>query len=157
MSVFGTGKTAAAEGTAGSAAPRKRKTRAGPTRTPPRQPRPRLRGQLEPVQVQHLPPRRYEVADERLPRVVAGVDLRQRPQLRVRPEDEVDGRAGPLHLAGRAVAALVGVLARLAPLRAHVEQGDEEVAGQRTGPVGEGAGLGVADVRTEHAQAAEQR
>ena len=44
-------------------------------------------------------------------RVVAGVDLRDGSELGVRPEDEVDSGAGPLDLAGRAVAALVDVLA----------------------------------------------
>ena len=39
-------------------------------------------------------------------RVVAGVDLGERAQLRVRAEDEVDAAAGPLHRTGRAVATL---------------------------------------------------
>ena len=45
-------------------------------------------------------------------RVVAGVDLGDGSELGVRPEDEVDRGAGPLELAGRAVAALVDVLGR---------------------------------------------
>ena len=64
---------------------------------------------VEPVEVHHLDPRRDEVADELLPRVVARVDLGERAQLGVRPEDEVDPAAGPLDLAGGAVAALEGL------------------------------------------------
>ena len=43
-----------------------------------------------------------------------GIDLGQRAQLRVRAEDQVDARAGPLDLAGLAVAALVDALASAA-------------------------------------------
>src|SRR5215472_17585343 len=41
-------------------------------------------GQVEPVRVRHLGPRRDEVADEVLLRVVAGVHLGHGPQLGVR-------------------------------------------------------------------------
>ena len=61
------------------------------------------------------------------------IDFRERAQLRVRAEDQVDAGAGPLDLARLAVAALVdavGAGGRL-PLRAHVEQVDEEVVRQR--------------------------
>jgi len=56
-------------------------------------------------------------------------------------EDEVDGGGGPPDLAGAAVAALEDVLGRAGglPLRAAVQQVDEEVVGQRAGPVGEDA------------------
>ena len=78
--------------------------------------------------------------------VVAGVDLRDGAELRVRTEDEVDGGGGPLDLARGAVAALVHVLGRVGrlPLGAHVEQVDEEVVGQRLGPVGEDAVSAIA-------------
>ena len=59
-----------------------------------------------PVEVHDLDPGGDEVAHELLLRVVARVDLGERPQLGVRAEDEVDPAAGPLDLAGGAVAAL---------------------------------------------------
>ena len=73
----------------------------------------------------------------------AGVDFGQGPELRVGAEDEVDAGGGPLQLAGGAVAAFedVRVGRRRLPLRAHVEQVDEEVVGQRLRPVGEDAVL----------------
>ena len=54
--------------------------------------RPPRSGEVEAVEVHHLGPRRHEVAHELLLRVVAGVDLGQGAQLRVRAEDEVDAR-----------------------------------------------------------------
>ena len=77
-------------------------------------------------------------------RVVGRVDLRERSQLGVRAEDQVDGGGGPLDLARAAIAALVDVLGvGRRPLRAHVEQVHEEVVGQRLGPVGEDAVLRI--------------
>src|SRR3712207_8696228 len=98
-------------------------------------------GEVEPVEVHDLVPRGHEVAYEPLLRVVARVDLRDGPELGVRTEDEVDGGGGPPDLAGGAIPALVHVLGRggRRPLRAHVEQVDEEVVRQRPGPVGEDA------------------
>ena len=60
-----------------------------------------------------------------------------RPELGVRTEHEVDAGTGPLDVAGGAIAPLedatdVGLL----PLRAHVEQADDEVVGQGSRPVG---------------------
>ncbi len=43
------------------------------------------------------------------------------------------------------------------PLRAHVEQVDEEVVGQRAGPVGEHAVRGAVGIDVDRAQAADQR
>ena len=60
--------------------------------------------QVEPVELHHLDPGGDEVAHELLLRVVAGVDLRQGPQLRVRAEDQVDGRGRPPDLTGGGVA-----------------------------------------------------
>ena len=68
-------------------------------------------GEVEPIEVHDLVPRRHEVTHELLLRVVAGVDLREGAELGVRAEDEVDGGGGPLDLARRAVATLVDVLA----------------------------------------------
>ena len=91
-------------------------------------------GEVEAISVHHLGPGRHEVLHELLLRVRAGIDLREGAQLRVRTEDQVDARAGPLDRLGLAVAALVHAVGvgRL-PFRAHVEQVDEEVVGQRPG------------------------
>jgi hypothetical protein len=75
-------------------------------------------GEVEPVEVHHLDPRRDEVVHELLPRVIARVDLGERAQLGVRPEDEVDAAAGPLDLAGGGVAALERV--RVGDVAVHV-------------------------------------
>src|SRR5579871_6156144 len=86
-------------------------------------------GQVEPVEVHDLVPYGNEVADELLPRVIARVDLCDRPQLGVGPEDQIETAPGPLQLARLPVPALERVLGlggRL-PHRAHVEQVDEEV------------------------------
>src|ERR1700733_12836279 len=112
----------------------------GPVR-PPTAKHPRSR-QVEPIEVHHLRPRRDEVPYELLARVVAGVDLGHRPQLGVRAEHEVGAAAGPLQLAGGPVATLVLLGGAVAtryrgPDRVHVEQIDEEVVGQRPGPVRE--------------------
>ena len=50
----------------------------------------------------------------------------------------------------------VHAVAGRVPLRAHVEQVDEEVVRQRTRLAGEDAVLGVSRIRAEHAQAADQ-
>src|SRR6202048_2319183 len=96
------------------------------------------------TEVHHLVPRRHEVFHKLLLRVRAGIDFRESAQLRVRTEDQIDTRAGPLDRVGLAVAPLVhAVRARRLPLRAHVEQVDEEVVRQRLGPLGEDAVLGL--------------
>src|SRR4030095_916421 len=64
---------------------------------------PRLR-QVVAIEVHHLRPGRHEVLHELRLRIRASVDLRQGPELRVRPEDEIDTRAGPLDLARLAIA-----------------------------------------------------
>src|SRR6266536_4611410 len=81
----------------------------------------------------------HEVTHELLLRVAARVDLRDGSELGVRTEDEVDGGGGPLDLARAAIPTLEQVLSRggCLPLRAHIEQVDEEVVGQCFGPVGE--------------------
>ena len=56
----------------------------------------RRSGDVEAIGVHHLGPRRHEVLDELLLRVRARIDLRERAQLRVRAEDQVDPGAGPL-------------------------------------------------------------
>ena len=76
----------------------------------------------------------------------------------MRAEDQVDAGAGPADRVGLPVSALVhafGAGGRL-PLRAHIEQVDEEVVGQRPRPLGEDAVGGAPGVGAEHAQAADQ-
>src|SRR5262245_944839 len=97
---------------------------------PNRPPNPRPgSGQVEAVEVHDLVPRRHEVTHELLLPVVRGVDLRDRPELRVGPEDDVGRRGGPLLLAGGAVHPVVHVLLRGGgpPLGPHVEEVHEEV------------------------------
>src|SRR5690349_16098619 len=81
-------------------------------------------GDVVPVEVHHLDPRRHEVLDELLLRVIAGVDLRDRTQLGVRAEHEVGTAAGPPDLTGGRVATFEGVLRvrGRVPGGAHVEQ-----------------------------------
>src|SRR5882724_4405501 len=82
-------------------------------------------GEVEAVQVHHPGPRRHEVLHKLLLRVRARIDLREGAHLRMRTEDEVDTRAGPLDLVGLPVASFKHVFGsgRRLPLRAHVEQG----------------------------------
>src|SRR5580698_10863850 len=53
-------------------------------------------GQVESIQIHHLVPRRRKVPHERRLGVVAAVELRDGSEVRVRTEDEVDGRCRPL-------------------------------------------------------------
>jgi len=70
---------------------------------------------------------------ELLLRVVASVDFRDCPEPGVGAEDEVYAGGGPPGFAGFAVTAFEGVMlfGERFPLRAHVEQVDEEVIGER--------------------------
>src|SRR6476660_6330487 len=84
------------------------------------------------IEVHHLGPRRRKIPGELFLRVRAAVDFREGAELRVRTEDQIDAGAGPLDRIGLAVAALIrAVGAGGLPLRAHVEQVDEEVVRQR--------------------------
>ena len=74
----------------------------------------------------------------------------------MRAEDQVDAGRGPLGRIGLAVPALIGVFAGRMPLRAHVEQVDEVVIGQRARLPGQNAGLGLAGIGAEHTQATDQ-
>ena len=58
-----------------------------------------LSSQVETIQVHHLVPHRHKVVHELLLGVRTGIDFRQRPQLGVRAEDQVDPRAGPFEFA----------------------------------------------------------
>ncbi|MCZ6499287.1 MAG: hypothetical protein O6844_02200, partial [Gammaproteobacteria bacterium] len=53
-------------------------------------------GNVEAIEIHDFTPRSNEVTNELLPGVVTPVDLGDRPQLRVRTENEVDAAAGPL-------------------------------------------------------------
>ena len=75
-------------------------------------PRHALSLKVEAIEIHHLVPRSHEVTHELLLRVVICVDFREGSELGVRAEDEVDGGAGPLDLARRAIATLVHVLIR---------------------------------------------
>ena len=68
--------------------------------------------QVVPVEVHDLGPGRREVAHELFLRVVGGIDLGQRPQLRVAAEHKIGGRGGPLGLARSAIAAFVDLVGR---------------------------------------------
>ena len=63
-------------------------------------------GEVEPVKVHDLVPRRYKVVQKLILGVLASVDFRQGPQLGMRTEDEIDTGAGPLEFAALAVASL---------------------------------------------------
>src|ERR1700680_4302665 len=119
---------------------------------------PQRSGEVEAIEVHHLGPRRHEVFHELLLRVLARIDFREGAQLRVRTEDQVDAGAGPLDLARLPVAPLVhafGASGRL-PLRAHVEQVDEEVVRQRPWPLGKDAMFGLPEVSIQGARAADE-
>ena len=55
-----------------------------------------LSAEVEPIEVHDLFPRGHEITDEFLLGVILCVDFRERSELRVIAEDEVDGR--PVHL-----------------------------------------------------------
>jgi hypothetical protein len=115
-------------------------------------------GEVEAVKVHDLVPRRDKVVHELLLGVLASIDFRQGPELGVRTEDEVDTGAGPLEFARCAITTLehVFVFRGCLPLRAHVEQIHEEVIGERLGPLGEDAVLGLSEVGIQDAHAANQ-
>src|ERR1019366_6215812 len=80
-------------------------------------------GKVEAIKVHHLVPRGHKVTRERRLRVARSIDFREGSELGVRPEDEIDNRAGPLELARRPIAPFqhaFGCGGRL-PRRAHVE------------------------------------
>ena len=91
-------------------------------------------------------------------RIVGRVGFRQRTQLRVRTEDQVHPRPGPLLLAGRTIARHEHVVGSCFPLhaRARLEQVHEEIVGQRPRPAGEHTELGPTEVRTQHTQPADE-
>src|SRR3954451_19688592 len=59
--------------------------------------------EVETIQLHHLVPGRDEVTHELLLRVLGGIALRQRAELRVRAEHQVDASGRPLLLAGDAI------------------------------------------------------
>ncbi len=91
-------------------------------------------------------------------RVVTGIEFGDAPELGIGTEDQVDTGAGPLELAGGAVAQLIHAFGGRGglPLRLHVDQVDEEVIRQRPRPLGEDAVLGLPEVRIQSAHAADE-
>jgi hypothetical protein len=61
---------------------------------------------IEAIEIHHLFPSGDELAHELVLRVVARVDLRERAELRVRSEDEIDAAGGPSDVALRTAASL---------------------------------------------------
>src|SRR5277367_1759262 len=119
---------------------------------------PRKSGEVKAIQVHHLGPRSRKVAHKRLLRVGTCIDFREGSELGVRTEDEIDAGAGPLQLAGRAVANLehiFGFRGRL-PFVAHVEQVHKEVIGECLWPLREDALLRLSEVCVQGAHAADQ-
>src|SRR6202042_2161675 len=112
--------------------------------------------EVEAIEVHHLDPRLHEVLHELLLPVGRSIDLRKRAQNRVRAEDEIDACAAPLDFTRLPVAPLVDAFRTLGrlPFRAHVEQVDEEVVGQRPRLLGEDAVLGPSNVSAKCSQAA---
>ena len=96
--------------------------------------------------------------DELLLRVRTGIGFRQCPQLGIRTEDQIDAGAAPPAFTRCAIGPfkhLFGVRQRL-PVRAHVEQVDEEVVAERSRPLGEDPMLGLSEVCVQRAHAAHQ-
>lgn len=58
---------------------------------------------IEPVEIHHFVPRRRKVLHEFLLTVLAGVHFRDRSQLGIRTEDQIDSGAGPLQFIGGAI------------------------------------------------------
>ena len=114
--------------------------------------------QVETVEVHDLVPRGDEVGYELCAGIRAGVDFGESAKLRVGAKDEVGTCGRPLWRAALAVDAREGIAAwrDLLPLRAHVEQVDEEVVRQRLGTLGEDAFLGAVDIRAENTQASDE-
>src|SRR5262249_50730388 len=50
-------------------------------------------GEVEPVKIHYLVPRRHEVANKRLRGIAAGIGFRDGPELGVRAEEEINGAA----------------------------------------------------------------
>src|ERR1017187_9964417 len=114
--------------------------------------------EVEAIEVHHLAPGGHEVTHERLLRIAACIHLRQRPQLRVRTEDEIDDGARPPELAGRPIASLQRPFrsSGLLPLRLHVEEIHEEIIGEYSCPLRENAKSGLPEVCIQCAQATDQ-
>src|SRR5262245_61893196 len=86
-------------------------------------------GKVVAVEVHHLVPHGSEVLHKTLLRVVGSVDFRDRPELRVRTEDQVNPGTGPLDFAGGTIAPLEHTIGGRGclPLGVHVEEVDEVV------------------------------
>src|SRR5690242_13317005 len=111
--------------------------------------------ELEAVEIHHLVPGGHEVFYELLLRIRAGINLRQRPQLRMRTEDQVGACARPFEFVRLPVSSFVdslGVRAWL-PLGTHIEQVHEEVVRQCLRPLREDSVRGLPGVCAQNAEA----
>ena len=61
---------------------------------------------VEAIEVHHLVPCRHEVMHERLLRIAAGIDFRERTELGVRAEHEIDDGSCPFQLTRRPIVPL---------------------------------------------------
>src|SRR5690348_1566052 len=80
--------------------------------------------ELEAVEIHHLVPRGYEGLFELALRVRTGINLRERPQLRMQTEDQLGAWTAPFEFVRLPVYSFVdslGVRAWL-PLRTHIKQ-----------------------------------
>src|ERR1019366_883436 len=114
--------------------------------------------EVESIEIHDLVPRGDEVPHELVLCVVGGVDLRERTELGVRTEEQIDAGAGPLARVRAATAAIEGLsgVGRRFPLRVHVEQVHEEIVAQCPRPAGEDAEIGRPGVRLQDTQAAHE-
>src|SRR5581483_559262 len=103
------------------------------------------------IRVHDLRPCRHEVVYELVLRSGAGIDFREGTQLRVRTENQVDTCSGPLGGVRLTIASFVDAVFPVGrmPLRAHIQQVDEEVIGQNARRLSEDTVLGTAGVRAK--------
>ena len=114
--------------------------------------------EVETVEVHDFVPGCYEVVQELLLGVRAGVDFRQGAELGVGAENEIDTGGGPFERARCAIATLEDVIVFVGwlPCGAHVEQSQEEVIGEGRRPPGENAVLRPSKVGVQDAHAAHE-
>jgi hypothetical protein len=60
--------------------------------------------QIKPIRVHNLGPRRHEGVHEHLLRIIGGIHLAERPQLRIRSENQIHSRRRPLYVTSDTIA-----------------------------------------------------
>ena len=116
-------------------------------------------GEIEAVKVHHLVPYADEVLHKLRFCIFTCIDFRDRPELRVRAEEQVNSRGGPFEFAGPAIVSLVdatGAVGSWLPPRVHVEQVNEEIIRQCLWTRSENAMLRLPGVRTQGAEATDE-